>query len=330
MHIPDGFVAGSINVVTAVGSAGTVGVSLWRVRRSLEQQAFKIPLLATTAAFVFAAQMLNFPIGGGTSGHFLGAVTAAALLGPFDACIVMTLVLVIQCLFFADGGLTALGTNVLNMGIVGGLGGYVIMRGIRGILPAGRSGYVVSTALASWASVVVASSVCALELALSGTSPLKIALPAMAGTHAIIGIGEALIAAAVLTAVAVARPDVLPAWAQIKSADATSRRTGRIWTMISAGAAVALVLAIFLSPFASSSPDGLEKVAENHGFLQRAAGEEEQAWRWSVLPDYTLGVVKNERVSTSAAGLAGTILVFGAGFALIKLAGRRRGRTVDT
>jgi len=326
MHIPDGFVSGSINAVTALGSAGTIGVSLWQVRRSLEKQAFKIPLLATTAAFVFAAQMLNFPIGGGTSGHFLGAVTAAALLGPFDACIVMTLVLVIQGLFFADGGITALGTNILNMGVIGGIGGYLVMRGFRSFLPTGRPGYVLSAAVASWVSVVLASSACALELALSGTSPLKIALPAMAGTHAIIGIGEALIAAAVLTAVAVARPDIIPEWARIKPAQLTQApvvRRRRVWALVAGGAITALILAVFLSPFASTAPDGLERVAEDRHFIENAAPDKSRPWKWSLFPDYSVGRIKHEGVSTGTAGFIGTIIIFGAGFALIKLINRR-------
>jgi hypothetical protein len=152
----------------------------------------------------------------------------------------------------------------------------------------------------------------------------------MAGTHAIIGIGEALIAAAVLTAVVVARPDVVPAWAQVRSADSTRDQRRRIWTLAITGAVAALVLAVFVSPFASSAPDGLERVAEDQGFLERAAGEENQAWRWSILPDYTVGAVKNEKVSTGAAGLVGTILIFGIGFALIKLVSRRVSRTGNT
>jgi cobalt/nickel transport system permease protein len=319
--------------MTALGSAGTIGVSLWQARRSLEKQSFKIPLLATTAAFVFAAQMLNFPIGGGTSGHFLGAVTAAALLGPFDACIVMTLVLVVQGLFFADGGLTALGTNILNMGIIGGLGGYVIMRGIRQLLPVGRSGYVLSAAVASWVSVVLASSACALELALSGTSPLKVALPAMAGTHAIIGIGEALIAAAVLTAVAVARPDIIPEWAGVKPAqvnEAPVVRGRRVWALVAGGAITALILAVFLSPFASTAPDGLERVAEDKHFIDKAAPDKGRLWKWSLFPDYSVGRIRHEGVATGAAGLIGTILIFGIGFALIKLVNRRVSRTGNT
>ena len=140
MHIPDGFVSGPLNLAAGAAAAVAVGASAWRAARTVERQPQTMPLVATTAAFVFAAQMLNFPIGGGTSGHFLGAAAVAALLGPWNACLVMSLVLVIQCLAFADGGITALGSNVLNMGVLGGFGAYCIMRAVRVLLRGGRGG----------------------------------------------------------------------------------------------------------------------------------------------------------------------------------------------
>ncbi len=319
MHVPDGFVSGPINAVAAAASVAAVAFAAWRARREFRDKDFAVPLLATTAAFVFAAQMLNFPIGGGTSGHFLGAVTAAALLGPWSACIILAVVLVIQGLLFGDGGISALGTNIFNMGIIGGIVAYPIMRGVRALLPRGRGGYLASAAVASWVSVVLASSVCALELALSGTSPVGIALPAMAGTHAIIGIGEALIAMAVLTAVAAARPDIIPDWAMLEKAGgrhATLRKGVRV--LAGAGLALAAAVALFGSPFASESPDGLEKVAEEKGFAQ-AASEEKAVWTDSPFPDYKMKGIESEKVSTSVAGLVGTIMVFGLGFAAIKL-----------
>ena len=323
MHIPDGFVSGQINGAAALVSAAAVGFSLWRTKRELRDKEFRVPLLATTAAFVFAAQMLNFPIGGGTSGHFLGAVTVAALLGPWSACIALTLVLGIQGLVFGDGGVTALGTNVLNMAVIGGIVPYVILRGLRALLPAGRGGYVAAAAVASWLSVVLASSACALELALSGTSPMSIAFPAMAGTYAVIGIGEALICAAVLTAVVAARPDVIPSWAKLEQAQSGHNLVRRsVWALAAAGLAIAIALAIFGSPFASSSPDGLEKVAEDRGFLE-AASTEKTVWTASPFPDYQVRGIEAEGVSTSLAGLAGTVLVFAMGFVVIKLATRR-------
>jgi cobalt/nickel transport system permease protein len=315
MHIPDGFVSGPINGATAVISAAAVGFGLWRLKKAVQEKAFTVPLLAMTAAFVFATQMLNFPIGGGTSGHFLGAVTAAALLGPWSACIVLTLVLVIQGLLFGDGGISALGSNVLNMGIIGGIVGYQIMRIIRAFLPAGRGGYLASAAIASWVSVVLASSACAMELALSGTSPITIAFPAMVGTHAIIGIGEAMIAMAVLSAVATARPDVIPDWARL---DTTGHSPAGVrksaWVLAGAGLAVALALALFGSPFASKSPDGLDKFAEERGFA-----EGKPLWAHAPMADYKVPGVESEGASTGVAGLIGTLLVFGLGYVAIKL-----------
>lgn len=318
LHIPDGFVSAPLNLAAAAVSAGAVAAGLRGVRRSASERFHTLPLLATTAAFVFAAQMLNFPIGGGTSGHFLGAVTAAALLGPWSAVIVMTVVLVIQGFFFADGGITALGTNIFNMGVVAGLGGWGFMRLLRSLLPAGRGAWVASAAIASWLSVVLASAFCALELALSGTSPMGVVFPAMVGTHAVIGVGEGLVAAAVLAATAVSRPDIIPEWAAAHGPGiAPSPRRTAAFAAI--GAVVALALAALASPFASSHPDGLEKVAEDRGFIERAASEAEALWKGSPFPDYGVAGVRGEAASTGLAGFIGTAAVFGAGFALIRL-----------
>jgi cobalt/nickel transport system permease protein len=320
VHIPDGFVSTPVNLVMAAISAGAIGTGLAKARRAIAEKPHTVPLLATTAAFVFAAQMLNFPIGGGTSGHFLGAVTAAALLGPWNACLVMAVVLVIQGFFFADGGITALGTNLFNMGVVGGMGGYMLMRGLRSLLPVGRGFWLASAALASWASVVLASASCAVQLAVSGTSPLGVAFPAMVGTHAVIGIGEALIAMAVLTAAAVSRPDILPDWAAVGiSAPQPSGSRRRMTAFTLAGLLVALLLAVFISPFASPHPDGLEKVAGDSGFTGRAAAEDEGLWSSSPFPDYSVEGLGGEAVSTGVAGLLGTAAVFGAGFAVIRI-----------
>jgi len=153
--------------------------------------------------------MLNFPVAGGTSGHFMGAVLAAVLLGPWNACLILTIVLGIQCLGFADGGLTALGANVFNMGIVGGILGYYVFTICKKILPDRRSGFLASVAVASWLSIVMASAACALDLAVSGTSPLKVVLPTMIGVHALIGVGEALITTTVVASVMTARKDLI-------------------------------------------------------------------------------------------------------------------------
>ncbi len=210
MHIPDGLVSAPINIATAVVAMGVGAAAVVRARRTLGEK--KVPILGVSAAFVFAAQMLNFPVAAGTSGHFLGALLVALLLGPLNGFLVMAVVLVIQSLLFADGGLTALGTNIFNMGIVGGLGGYGLFRLLTLTLPRRRGVFVAAAAVSAWFSVVLAASVCAVELALSGTSPLALALPAMAGVHVLIGIGEGIISAVVVSLMLGVRPDLVLAW----------------------------------------------------------------------------------------------------------------------
>jgi cobalt/nickel transport system permease protein len=165
--------------------------------------------MGVTAAFIFAAQMLNFPVAGGTSGHFLGAVFSSVLLGPWASLLIMTIVLIVQCLGFADGGLTALGSNIFNMGIIGALGGYGIFSIIYTLFRKSRKGFFVALAVSSWFSIVMGASAAAIELAISGTSPLKIALPAMAGVHAIIGMGEAIITTTAVSLILKTRPDLV-------------------------------------------------------------------------------------------------------------------------
>ncbi len=207
MHVPDGFVSPGINAVTYAISAAVGGVAIVKAKKNLDEK--KIPLLGITAAFVFAAQMLNFPVAGGTSGHFLGAFLAALLLGPLNGVLVMIIVLLVQCLMFGDGGITALGTNIFNMGIVGGLGAYLIYKLLIEILPKRRGFFLGSVAVGSWIGVVIAAGFCSLELALSGTSPFGVVFPAMVGVHSLIGIGEALITTSVVSIVMASRPDLV-------------------------------------------------------------------------------------------------------------------------
>ncbi|MCK5007997.1 MAG: energy-coupling factor ABC transporter permease [Spirochaetales bacterium] len=210
VHIPDGLVSVPISIATAVVSTGVGAAAVARARRTLGEK--NVPILGVSAAFVFAAQMLNFPVAAGTSGHFLGALMVALLLGPLNGFLVMAVVLVMQSLLFADGGLTALGTNIFNMGIVGGLGGYGLFRLLILVLPRRRGVFVAAAAVSAWFSVVLAASVCAVELALSGTSPLALALPAMAGVHVLIGVGEGIISAVVVSLMLGVRPDLVLAW----------------------------------------------------------------------------------------------------------------------
>lgn len=213
MHIPDGFLDPKVWGTAYGVSAGATGYALYKVRDKLDEK--KIPLLGITAAFIFAAQMLNFPVAGGTSGHFLGALLACLLLGPWSGFLVMVVVIVVQCLFFADGGLTALGANIFNMAVVAGLLTYAMMIPAKSLLARrmGERGALIATAaIFSWISVVLASTACSVELGLSGTVPLHVALPAMAGVHSLIGVGEAVITTAVLALVLQVRPDLVDAY----------------------------------------------------------------------------------------------------------------------
>jgi cobalt/nickel transport system permease protein len=226
MHIPDGFLSNEVAVVCAVPAIGAIGYALRRAEVDLDDR--RVPLLGVTAAFVFAAQMLNFPVAGGTSGHFLGAALAAILLGPWLACLVLAVVLAVQAFMFADGGITALGANVFNMGAVGGVVVGGLMLAVRKALPNTRTALLGATAAGAWLAVMAGAAACAVELALSGTVPLATVLPAMLGVHAVIAIGEAVITVAAVSAVLATRPDLIhgpvpePAAAPILTNPATS------------------------------------------------------------------------------------------------------------
>ncbi len=207
MHIPDGFLNVTTAATTYVISAGGVGNAVRVANKKLGEK--QVPLMGVLAAFIFAAQMLNFPIAGGTSGHVIGAALAAIMLGPWAAVLIMSCVLIAQSLIFQDGGLLALGANIFNMGIIASFVGYYVYRLVTLLLGDDRRGRLVGSAFGAWSSVFLASFACAIELALSGASPIGVVLPAMAGVHALIGIGEGLITAAVLSLVLVTRADLM-------------------------------------------------------------------------------------------------------------------------
>ena len=207
MHIPDGFLSHGINAATFVISAGACAYGVRRVNRNFGER--EVPLMGVTAAFIFAAQMINFPVAGGTSGHFLGACFSSVLLGPWASLIIMTIVLIVQCLGFADGGLTAIGSNIFNMGVIGALGGYGVFIFLYTLFRKSQKGFFIALAISSWLSIVMGASAAAIELAISGTSPLKVALPAMAGIHALIGIGEAIITTTAISLILKTRPDLV-------------------------------------------------------------------------------------------------------------------------
>ena len=208
MHIPDGFLDGPTSLGAAGLAATGLGVSVRKAADALDDR--RAPLAGLVAAFVFAVQMLNFPVANGTSGHLLGAVLAAVLVGPWAAVICIAVVLLVQALF-ADGGLTALGLNVVNMGLVAGLGGYATFLVARRLLPRTKGGVVVASAVAAGLSVVLASVAFVAEYALGGTVDLSLGgvLGAMVGVHVLIGIGEAVITAMTVSAVLAVRPDLV-------------------------------------------------------------------------------------------------------------------------
>ena len=209
MHIPDGFLDPGVAAATGVVAGGAVVVGLRKAEATFDER--RAPLLGVTAAFVFAAQMLNFPVAGGTSGHFLGAALATVLLGPWLACLVLAVVLLVQAFLFADGGVSALGANLLNMGVVGALGAGLFLGVATRVLPRTRRAFLGAVAVASWLAVVAGSVACSFELAISGTVPLGTVLPAMVGVHALIGVGEAVVTVAAVSAVLAARPDLVAA-----------------------------------------------------------------------------------------------------------------------
>lgn len=207
MHIPDGFLNAATVATTCAVSAGGIGGAVRIVGKKLGEK--QVPLMGILAAFIFAAQMLNFPVAGGTSGHVIGAALAAILLGPWAAVLIMSCVLIAQSLIFQDGGLLALGANIFNMGIVASFSAYYIYKLVTWLAGANRRGTLIGGFAAAWFSVFLASIFCAIELALSGSSPFGVVLPAMAGVHALIGIGEGLITGAVLVLVLATRADLL-------------------------------------------------------------------------------------------------------------------------
>lgn len=207
MHIPDGFLNAATVTVTWATSAGGLGYGVHRLRRELDER--QIPLMGVTAAFIFAAQMMNFTVAGGTSGHLLGGALAAILLGPWAAMLTLTTVLAVQAFVFQDGGLLALGANIWNMAVVGVLVAWAFNHFLTRLLGRKAWGRATAAFVAAWGSVVVASLMAAVELAISGASPWGVVLPAMGGVHALIGIGEGVITLAALALVRAARPDLL-------------------------------------------------------------------------------------------------------------------------
>lgn len=206
MHIPDGFLSVEVWASLWVVAILILVVAVWRTNKKLGDR--HVPLLGVLAAFIFAAQMLNVPVAGGTSGHMLGGVLIAVFVGPMAGSIVMGSIFGVQAVFFQDGGITTMGANIINMGLIGTILGYFIYQSVKKAVK-GDKGMIIGAGVAAWITVVLASAACAFELAASGTSPLGIALPAMVGIHAIIGVVEAAITIAVIKSVLKTRADLL-------------------------------------------------------------------------------------------------------------------------
>jgi cobalt/nickel transport system permease protein len=206
LHIPDGFVDAPVAAGGWLVAALAVGVAVRRVDRRLEERA--VPLMGVMAAFLFAAQLVNFPVAGGTSGHLLGGALAAILLGPWAAILVLTAVVGLQALLFQDGGLLAMGVNIANIAVLTVLVGASVY-GVARRLGARGAALGVAAFAAAWLSVVAVAGATALQLALSDTSALQVALPALVGVHLLIGVGEGLITVGALALIRSARPDLI-------------------------------------------------------------------------------------------------------------------------
>ena len=289
LHIPDGFLSLVISIICWVITAFTLSIAISRTNKSLGEK--QVPLMGIMAAFIFATQMINFPVAGGTSGHLLGGALAAIVLGPWAGMLVMTAVIAVQALLIQDGGLLVMGANILNMGLITAAIGYGLYRGVLG----GSRGTKLAVAgIAAWLSVMAGALATALQLWLSGTSNLQTVVLAMLGVHALIGIGEALITVAALGFILRTRPDLL-------GEGSASAAGGRGWVV--AGVLISLIV-VLLSPFATASPDGLERVAENLGFLDTA-----QPAPYEIIPDYTVPFLGETALSTIVAGVIGLIVV---------------------
>ena len=297
MHIPDGFLSVRVALGYAALSSLGIGLACHRLRAQRERGASA--LLGVSAAFVFAAQMVNFPVAAGTSGHLVGSALSAALLGLPGALVAMTAVIVLQCLVFADGGVFALGANVFNMGLVGCGVGFCCYRLLCGGQPS-PTRRVASVAFAGWCASVVSALSCAGQLSLSGVARLPVVLSAMLGVHALIGVGEAVISALVLASVLRFRPELLENGGRAELSTRTQVST------VYAGLGLSLAVAALLAPLAYAAPDGLTRVTQALGLHESAPWSLIAPLSDSALPGIVSGVL-----ATALVGCLGTLLLFG-------------------
>jgi cobalt/nickel transport system permease protein len=327
VHAPDGFLNAGTAIATGAISAGAVGVSLRQAREQLADK--QVPLAGISAAFIFAAQMFNFPVLAGTTGHLLGGALAAILLGPAVGTLVVAVVVIVQALLFADGGMTALGYNVLNMAVVTAFGGYALFRGLLRVLPRTATGVVFASGIAAGLSVVLSATAFSLEWLFGATFPVPFdtVFGAMVGVHLLIGIGEGVITGAAVGAVLAARPDLVAGVHDLDRPALRDRSPIGMRGFVLAGLVVTFLFATVVSQFAASDPDGLEWVAERTGFAVVAG---EHALSDSPFADYATAGVSNEGLSLAVAGAAGVAvtLAVGAGvFAAVRDRSSRRSST---
>ncbi|HSJ87936.1 MAG TPA: energy-coupling factor ABC transporter permease [Anaerolineales bacterium] len=288
LHIPDGFLNLAVSLICWAMTALILAIAISRTNKSLGEK--QVPLMGVMAAFIFAAQMINFPVAGGTSGHLLGGALAAIILGPWAAMLVMTAVIAVQGLLFQDGGLLVMGANILNMGILTAAIGYGLYRGTLG---SSRSVKLAVAGIAAWLSVIAGALTTSLQLWLSGTSNLQTVVLAMLSVHAVIGLGEALITIAALTFIFQTRPDLL-------DEKSLAAKSGRGWVF--AGVAISLIV-ILLSPLASLNPDGLNRVAMDLGFIHSAQLAK------GPLSGYVIPFLANSSLGKILAGVIGVAVV---------------------
>ena len=305
MHIQDGTLSTPVCLAAGAISIGAVGYCLRQMRDSLADRT--VPLTGMMASLIFAGQMINFPIGLPVSGHLMGGVLAATILGPWAGCVAITLVLFVQWALFSDGGLISLGANVLHMGVIGAIGGYAVMSTVRKLLGGGYRGTVAGSVVAAWLSVLAASALFCAELRLSH-SPTNFAFGSLFALtvtlHALIGIGEALITGFAVSAIFQQRPDLVYG----SGVEPASRaRVAEVGRFLGAGLVVALAVGAFLSPFASSMPDGLEAVAEKFSL---PTSDDPVSGFFADYDRIPVSASNWESVSVSVAGIGGTLVVF--------------------
>ncbi|REG05532.1 energy-coupling factor ABC transporter permease [Pelolinea submarina] len=303
MHIPDGFLSVAVSGILWVVSLIFIFIALKKAGKEIDES--RLPLVGVLAAAIFAGQMLNFAVAGGTSGHLLGAALAVLLVGPWPAVLVMTSVVTVQALVFQDGGVLTLGANLFNMAIVGVAVAYFVSDLFKHWFGDKRWATLLTAFAAGWFSIFIAALAASLELAFSGTSPANIAIPAMGGIHALIGIGEGLITLGAVSLIMSSKPQLLEKKAEEKVGSSFVWISGLVLT----------VVLLIISPLASSKPDGLEWVAEKLGFLIMA-----QDASYHIIPDYVLPGIQNEALATIMAGAVGVVIVM----ALVLLLTRRK------